>query len=72
MIGKKSKFKEHEQNLQNQENTDREDANYTGETEGRTIEEGQSEALGSEGAVEDTGIIRTEDVRDEAAFARVS
>ena len=69
MIGKKSKFKEHEQNLQNQENTDREDAHYTGETEGRTIEEGQSEALGSEGTVEDTGIIRTEDVRDELEFA---
>lgn len=69
MIGKKSKFKEHEQSLQNQKDTNREDAHDTGETEGRTMEEGQSEALGSEGTVEDTGIIRTEDVRDELEFA---
>ena len=70
MIGKKSKFKEHEQSLQNQENTDREDAQSDGEAGGGEIQEGKPETLGGEGTMENPGIIRTEDVRDEAKFAR--
>ena len=69
MIGKKSKFKEHEQNLQNQENTDRENAQVDGEAGGGEIQEGKPETLGGEGTMENPDIIRTEDVRDKLEFA---
>lgn len=69
MIGKKSKFKEHEQSLQIQKDTNREDAQSDGTASGGEMEERQPETLGSKRAMENSGIIRTEDIRDSKEFA---
>ena len=71
MIGKKSKFKEHEQRnlVQNQEDSNGENLKADGSSENAAVENSKPETAGSNRTVENSGIIRTEDIEDAAKFA---
>lgn len=69
MIGKKSKFKEHEQSkVQPQEESNRDDVQDNGEKRVGQTKEGQSKRMGIKGTLEDSGVIKTKDIADSNEF----